>query len=231
MRLPLLLALGLMLAPPASAQPAPPAPRTLQVSGAGEAAAAPDMATVSVGVTSTARRAGDALAANSAAMQGVLDLIRAEGVADRDVQTSQFSLSPMWRDTSGSGSQPGIDGYQVYNLVTVRLRDLPRLGALLDTLTREGANQINGIEFGLSDPRPLLDAARRAAVTDAVARARLYAEAAGVTLGPILSISEGGGYMPMPGAAMRAEAAASPVPVAGGETGVNAQVSLVYEIR
>jgi uncharacterized protein YggE len=116
------------------------------------------------------------------------------------------------------------------NVVTIRARDLDRLGALLDAVVTTGANQLNSLTFGLSDPQPATDEARKRAVADARARAALYAEAAGVALGPILSITEGGGYQPPQPMYRRELAMDAGVPVAGGEVSVSASVTITYAI-
>lgn len=216
-------ALALPAAPRAAEPPVP----TLSVSGTGQATVSPDMASVSLGVVATGATAAEALAANSAAMQAVFDLVAAEEIEGRDVQTSQFSLGPIWE--SPEDGEPRITGYQAYNIVTVRVRDLSRLGSFLDAVTQAGANQINAIAFEVSDSSAALEAARRAAVADALGKARLYAEAAGVTLGRLLALVESGPVMPAPRMAMRAEAVA--VPVAEGEATITASVTLTFAIQ
>ena len=109
------------------------------------------------------------------------------------------------------------------------MRDVSKLGAVLDAAITDGANTLNGISFELAEPRPVLDQARKAATEDARARAELLAAAAGVKLGRVLSISEGGGYggpMPM----FKADAASAPVPVEAGEIGLSAAVTVTFEI-
>jgi uncharacterized protein len=200
----------------------------ITVSGEGRVEAAPDMATLSLGVTTQADTAAAALAANSQQLAVVLDRLRAAGIAARDLQTSGLSMQPNW-DYSNNAA-PRITGYVASNMLTVRVRALDTLGTVLDSAVRDGANTFNGLGFALADPAAALDEARRRAVADARHKAELLAEAAGVTLGPVVSISEGGGGgQPAPmyrSAAMAAEA----VPVAEGEVLLSAQVSIVYAI-
>ena len=203
----------------------------LTITGTGTVSAPPDIATVTTAVEVNGDTAVEALAANSAAMARVIETLRAAGVAERDIQTSGLSVQPVYGDSklrSYGSDTPEIDHYRVYNGVTVIVRDLAGLGGALDAVVKSGANRINGIGFGFAEPGPLRNEARGKAVADARATAQIYAEATGVRLGRILSISEFGGGPPMPMAAMaRAESA---VPIATGESGISASVQIVWEI-
>ena len=206
------------------------APRTLSMSGHGEVQAAPDQAQVTAGVTTAAPTAAAALSANTARMKTVFAALEKIGVPEKNIQTVNFSVSPQY--TNGADNQPPrLTGYQVSNDVALRLDDVSRLGAALDALVGAGANQMNGISFSIRDPAPLLDKARADAVANARARAQTYARAAGVTLGPILSISEGGGDAPRPLYKAVMMSAARAVPVAAGEESVTADVAMVWEIQ
>lgn len=225
----LCLAVFLPVAAPALAQEQ--AVATITVTGEGHAQAAPDLATVSLGVTTQGKTAGEAMAANSAALSGVVARLKATGIAERDLQTSNLSLNPNWQQNDGTQA-PVITGYVATNVLTVRVRALETLGTVLDAAITDGANTLNGISFGVDDPEPALDKARVDAVTAARARAQLLVEAAGAKLGRIVSISENGGYVPpgpMPMYRMEADVA-SAVPVEGGEVGMTASVTMVFEI-
>lgn len=205
-------------------------PATITVTGEGVVTAAPDLATVSLGVTTQGATAAEAMAANSASLTAVLERVKAAGVEDRDIQTSTLNLNPNWSNSDGS-SMPVIQGYVATNTLSIRVRDLGKLGPILDAAIADGANTLNGVSFGLAEPDPAMDDARRAAVAEARARAELLTGAAGVGLGRIVSISESGGYAPpMPMYRMEAAMADAPVPVAGGEVGVTAQVTITWEI-
>jgi uncharacterized protein YggE len=208
-------------------------PRLLTVSGQGEVKAAPNQAQLSAGVVTTAKTAGAALAANTRAMNAVFATLKKAGIADKDMQTSDFSIQPQYSSTGASSSGPQrVTGYQVTNNVSVVVEDLGKLGVTLDALVSSGANSIGEIGFTIRDPRPLLAQARAAAVADAIAKAQVLAKAAGVTLGPITSITESGYEPPRPMMAMEMRAnSASPVPVAVGEQSVTAGVSISWEIR
>lgn len=216
-------ALVLPLASPGLAQEG--VPPVITVTGTGTVETAPDMATLTVGVTTQEPTAASALAANSAAVEAVIARLTAAGIAARDMQTSSLSISPNW--SGYDSSAPSITGYVANNMVTVRVRGLDALGAVIDAAVADGANTLNGLTFGLADPEPALDTARASAVAEARRKAELLAQAAGVTLGPVRAISEGGeGAGPAP--MFRAEAAS--VPVAGGEIGLSASVTITYEI-
>ncbi len=208
-------------------------PRMLVVSGQGEVKAKPDQAQLSAGVISEAKTAAAALSANSAAMNKVFATLKSLGIPDNKIQTSNFSVNPQYPPYRQDNPEPHhIIGYQVSNQVTVIVDDLGKLGSALDALVKSGVNELNGISFGFAKPEILEEKARRAAVADAIAKAKGMAQAAGVTLGPILSIQEGGGTIPRPmPMLMRSMAAAAPPPVAAGENTVSASVSITYSIQ
>lgn len=205
-------------------------PRSLTMNGHGETRTAPDQVQVNAGVTTSAATAAQALSANTARMKDVFAALARMGVADKNIRTVNFSVSPQY--TGGNNNErPRLTGYQVNNEVSVRLEDVAKLGAALDALVISGANQMNGISFSVRDPAPMLAQARAEAIADAKLRAETYARAAGVTLGPILSISEGGGEGPRPVYKVMAMSARAPVPVAAGEESITADVSVVWEIH
>ena len=206
---------------------APAFAATVTVTGEATVEATPDMATISLGVTTDGETAA-AMAANTAALQAVMARLKSAGIDDRDLQTSNLSLNPNWVGYDGS-STPKIAGYVASNMLNVRVRALDTLGTVLDASIADGANTMNGITFELSSPRPVQDEARKAAVEDARARAELLIGAAGGKLGKIVSITENAGYgAPTP--MFRADASAAPVPVASGQIGLAASVTVVYDI-
>ncbi|AXQ93160.1 SIMPL domain-containing protein [Cereibacter azotoformans] len=201
----------------------------LTVTGEGMVAGRPDLATITLGVTSEGATAAEAMSDNSANLARVLERLKGAGIEDRDLQTTGLSLNPNW--TQGpDGSAPRIEGYVASNMLTVRVRDLARLGSVLDEAVQDGANTLHGVSFALADPEPAMDEARRKAVAKARARAELLTGAAGVTLGPILEIREGGDDYRPPMPMYREAAMGAPVPVAEGEIETSARVTLVYEI-
>ena len=204
-------------------------PATISVTGEGTVSSAPDLATISLGVTTTADTAAGAMSANSKSLTAVLDRLRAAGIEARDMQTSNLTLNPNWVSYD-SGSSSKVDGYTASNMLTVQVRAIDTLGAVLDSSITDGANTLNGVTFSVAEPRPALDAARKKAVADAIARATLLVGAAGAKLGPVVFIAESSGFAPpMPMYRLEADAAAS-VPTAGGEVGLTASVMMVFEI-
>jgi uncharacterized protein YggE len=220
----LFLTAALALPIPAFAEGAGPA--TVYATGTGTIEVTPDMATLSIGVTTQGDTAAASLTANTAAMEAVMARLVASGIEARDMQTSGLYLSPNW--SGYDTATPFISGYMASNSLTVQVRKLDTLGAVLDAAVADGANTLNGLTFGLSDPGPILDEARKEAVSDASAQAELLATAAGMKLGRILMISETEGDL-MAYDGYRADAAA-PVPVAGGALGLSANVTIQYEI-
>lgn len=220
--------LMLVLVAPGLAQTGP---GRIVVTGQGSLTATPDMATISVGVTREADTAGAALETTSITTGEVLTLLSEMGIEPEDMQTSALSLSPVWRNTSNSPSQPEIAGYRADNTIRITVRSLPDLGVILDDIVASGANQFNGLSFGVSNPGPLEDDARAAAVVAAKRKAQLYADAAGVSLGALLSISEAGAVAPGPVMMEQMAVRAAPVPVAPGALEIRAEVTLVYAIQ
>ena len=213
--------------------------RKLSVSAAGTVTAEPDIAVVSLGVLSEAKTARDALNANTKAMARLIEELVRQAIAKKDLQTSNFSVQPRYvypkRSNDGVQRPPRIVGYTVSNQLTAIVRDLDTLGDVLDKAVSTGSNQIHSLRFSIDKPGPLRDEARKRAVKRAIAKAQLLAEAAGVQLGPILTMSESGGSRPPQpvarGRAFAAEAASAPVPVARGEQEIRAQVNITWQLQ
>lgn len=207
--------------------------RTISVNGTGEVRAVPDLATITLGVMSSAETAADALAANSKSMTDVMALLKQSGIEDRDVATSNFSVSPRYDYGQGGNQPPKLIGYDVSNTVTVTVRKIDAMGGLLDKAVSAGSNQMYGISFSVSKPDALLDSARKNAVADARRKAEIYAAAGGFALGDIISVSEGGNYRPPMPMVMKSAMAdgAAPAPVAQGEQALTIDVSIVWAIK
>lgn len=203
--------------------------RQITVTGEGVVMAVPDMAVISMGVRHSDANPAEAMTKVSAAAQAMVDRLKSLGIAAKDLQTSNLSLRQL--ESYGSGNKRRIDGYEAANTLTVRIRDLDGLGQVLTAVLQDGANQFGGLNFALSDPAEATDAARQAAVKDAMAKAALYAAAAGVELGDVLSISEvSTGFNPRP--MMRMEMAAmADAPVEAGELSLSQQVMLVIALQ
>src|SRR4029450_12816374 len=173
-----------------------PPKRTITMSGKGVVKSAPDKVTVSAGVETQAPTAKDALAKNTAAMTKLVDALKSEGIDPKDIQTTDFSVTPRYEDRDDDRKPPRIVGYDANNSVYVTMRDTTKIGAVLDQLVQAGANSIGGVYFSVDKPEELEKEARKLAVADAIAKAKLYAEATGAELGAGATISEQGGYVP-----------------------------------
>jgi uncharacterized protein YggE len=216
--------------------------RTISVVGSGKLSAAPDVAEIGLGVVTQAATAREALSANNDAMTALHAVLKDRGVASKDVQTTQISVNPQYSQPTppAPGQQqrefvPRIVGYQVTNTVRVVVRDVAKLGAMLDAVVGAGANQMHGISFRVDRPEALMDQARKAAMADAKRKADLLAGEAGVVVGRPLSIRESTAEPPPPpmmlGRMMRGAAAPAAVPVSAGEQELSLTVHVVYELR
>ena len=229
---PLLLPAAIALAVPAAlAQPATP---RIVVVGEGKATVAPDLALLTLGVMREAGTAGEALQATNQAMAAVIADMKAAGVAQRDLQTTGLQIFPRYTYTSRpDGSQDAeLVGYQVANTLSVRVRDIARAGELIDRAVSLGVNQNTSITFANDDTDAVLAQARTRAVEDAMARARTLAEAAGVSLGRVLEITEqADSAAPLPITEKAYARAADAAPVEAGENAYRVQVTVTFELR
>ena len=205
--------------------------RSIAVSGHGEVQAVPDLATISIGVMTASATAKEALAANSKAMNDLMEVLKKAGIEAKDIATSNFNVGP--RYDYGQGAQPPkLVGYEVSNIVTVIVRKIDGMGGVLDSAVSAGSNQVHGISFSVSKPDAMLDEARKEAVADARRKAEIYAAAGGFALGQIISVSEGGSYQPpMPMAKTMASEAAGAPPIAQGEQTLAIDVNVTWEIK
>lgn len=219
-----------LLAQPAIPAAAPVTGTVLDIEARGEARMRPDLAVIGAGVVTEAADARTALGTNGQQMAAVLAALARAGVADADIRTEQVSLQPQYR--YADNRPPVVTGYRAVNSLSVRLRDIARAGAVLDTLVANGINQISGPDLTVADPAAALDAARRDAVAAARARARLYAEAAGLTVHRIVAIREGGDPgRPIPVTAMRMDASAAETKVMPGEQTLGVTLQVRFELR
>jgi uncharacterized protein YggE len=204
---------------------------TLNVAAVGEVKAAPDQATLTLGVRASGKTAAQAMAANRERMNGTIAALTAQGIQKKDIQTSNLSLDAQY--AYEPNQSPRLTGYDADNDVSVVIHDVNRVGAAVDAVTAGGANQVNGIAFGLADPAPTMDEARRAAVKTLRTRADLYAQALGLRVIRLVNLSEGApeqpiGPRPLPMMAMAKVAA--PTPVEPGQLTIDVQLTAVYEL-
>ena len=233
------LAAGLLAAPLAQAQsvaPAPamaPIPTTLSLSVTGQVSATPDMASVGFAVVTQGKTASDAMKANNVRMNAVLTALKSAGIAAKDIQTSSLNLNPQY--VYNDGQPPQLTGYEARDQITVRVNDLSQTGPVIDAVIKAGINQIDQINFGLKNDDAVRDQARQQAVTTLQKRAALYAQASGLKVKRLLSLSEGPEQTyqpPMPMYRMAAKASAdASTPVAAGELQESVTVSATFELQ
>ncbi|MDD1531848.1 SIMPL domain-containing protein [Bradyrhizobium sp. WBOS7] len=220
----------------AAALPATPAladdfPSAISVSGEANVSVAPDLAQIDAGVANDAKTAKEASDANNAAMGKVLLALKGAGIAEKDYQTSRLSLQPQYGQNRSTGASPVV-GFRASNRVTVKIRDVTKVAAIIDTLVGAGANDIGHISFEVTQASKLLDDAREQAVADARRKAEIYAKATGVTLGAPLSVSEGGAPVPLFKPRMADRMAAAPqAAVAPGEETLSVTVNVSWAIK
>lgn len=224
---------GCSPAPVTHVSPADNRISSLDVSATGKVSTAPDRATVSAGVVTEGKTAREAMMANATKMNSVFEGLVAAGIAEKDIQTSQLSLQP--RYNYQDRKTPTIEGYEARNTVTAKSEDIQSVGAMLDALVKAGVNNIGGIEFSVENPDEALNSAREVAIQKAKEKAQGMANAAGVTLGPLINMSEmnsGNGPRPVVTATRYSDSMEStPTPIAGGEQSINVTVNLSYAIE
>ncbi len=207
---------------------------TLSISAMGEVQREPDIAFIMAGVQSEAKTAVAAMQANAAAMNGVFTALEKADVAKKDMQTSNFSLQPRYDYANRvNNGPPRLVGYTAANQLSIKVRDLDKLGETMDALVAAGGNTFSGLRFALDDDRAAKDEARAIAMREAIMRAELYAKASGYSVARIVTISESGNYTPQPMAMARFEAKgmADSTPIASGEVGYSMTVNVVFELR
>jgi uncharacterized protein YggE len=224
------LAAAILIASQVHAQrPESPAESRITVIGVGSVHVVPDRARIRSGVTTRAKTVKEASDANSKLMSTITAMLLGSGIAQTDIQTARFSVQPVYAPAQ-PGVEPKLSGYSVANHVEVTIREISKVGDILDRLVNAGATDIGNIEFLHSDPAKVLDQAREAAVADARHKAELYARAAGVSLGRVLSITEDAVHgVPIAFARAAAPMAAS-VPIATGEDTLEARITVAYEV-
>jgi|GEM_PF-770115 len=204
----------------------------IQVSGIGRASGVPDLAIITLGVEASRDTVEGARADAAVAMDRMVAALRARKIADRDMQTRYFNIYPRY-DQFGRD----ITGYQVSNLLTVKVRDLNAVGNIIDEVTKAGGNltRFQGVSFTIENTKKLEEQARAAAVADLLARANQLATLTGVQLGRPLNIVEGSAAPVVVAYAERALAAAPGMdvttPIAAGEMEVVVNLQAVFAIQ
>lgn len=223
-----------LLATPVSAAPESQA-GIISVTGKGSVSMTPDMAVVSAGVQTQKKQAKEALAENNRKMAALMAELKKAGIESKDIQTSNFNIHPqMVYPKQREAKPPRIVGYNVSNQVAVKIRKLESVGTVLTALVEAGANNMSGLHFDVSDKAEKLAEARKAAIADARAKAKLYADGVDVKIKRLKSLSENGSYAPSP-VMMRAPkmemmADAAPVPVAQGSMSLSININTSWEL-
>ncbi len=205
----------------------------INVSGEGRVPVVPDIARATIGVEITTTDLGDAATQANTKMKAVIDKLKSLGIADKDIQTVNYSVQPITAPPRGpdATSTPAITGYRVANQVRVVIRKLDDLGKILDEALAAGANHVYGVSFGVDDLTPIQQQARTAAIKDAQAKGTQLAQAAGVQLGPVLSISESVSFPRALAAADAFAGGGGEVPIQTGEMQVIVNVQMRFGIR
>jgi uncharacterized protein len=218
-----------LLSQTALAESSPPRQdAVIVVSGDGIVHAVPDGAVIQAGVATIAATAHEAMDINGSTMTAVIAAAKSAGISEPDLQTSELSVQPQYSDKTAKG-EAKIVAYQVISRLSIRVRGRNRVGRLIDAVTSAGANQMYGLNFEVLEIQDYADLARKAAVADAQRKAELYAQAAGVRLGRLISLSENSAQSgPRP--LMRQAAAQTAMPVESGEIDVAAQITATFEL-
>lgn len=213
------------------AQDRQPLERTVSVSATGSVNAAPDLASISTGVSTEAATAREALDANNKAMRALIDGLKALGLDAKDIRTTSVNVEPRHQHFK-DGRPPAVVGYRVLNQVRINQRDISKLGETLDRSITLGANQLGGISFEVSKAEQLKDEARKQAMENALRRAQLYASVAGAQVDRVLTISETVAGMPGPRLLQGARMAmAEAVPVEPGEQALTVTVHVTWALK
>jgi len=215
-------------------QQAQPNVRTLSVSGNGQAYLAPDIAYIYIGIHTEKLTAAEAVAENTTQTQTLIEAIQDFGIDPKDIRTTNFSIWPMDRFDPATGAPSGEKTYAVDNTVYVTVRDLETLGDLLDTAVQAGANTVNSVQFDVANKDEALKQARVDAVKNAEAQAKELADATGLSLGEVQSISFVDNQFPIfdgkgGGGGMASEAAA--VPIQPGQLTFTVTVNVTYALK
>ncbi len=220
----------------AQGTPAPgEAPRTISVSGTGIVTVAPDLATIGVGVQSKSKSLATAQGDNSTAVTSVTKVLTDAGIDKKDIQTSGYNIYPVSKNDD-NGNYVGIEGYQVNTSLSVTIRDISKVGSLLDSIVNAGANQVLGVSFSVADPAKPASEARKAAVEDARAKADELAQASGLVVTGVFSIQETSAPTPKSqdfssgASASAAPRAVQEVSISPGTSDLEVDVQIVFEV-
>ncbi|RZN72004.1 MAG: DUF541 domain-containing protein [Candidatus Methanolliviera hydrocarbonicum] len=200
--------------------------KTISVTGEGEVTVVPDICILSLGIEAQDKEVTKAQAVAAGAMNDVMTTLEEKGILEKDIQTSDYSIDPVWEERK-------IVAYRVKNMVKVKIRDVDKIGEIIDAAAKAGGDltRIEGIRFSIDDPKPYYEDARRKAVCDAREKAEQLAELNGVKLGEPISVSESGGYVSSSKGYYRTMEVAGAPPISPGEMEIRLTVDITYPIR
>lgn len=211
----------------------PSTSRTINVSGSGEAFGSPDIAYINLGVDVADADISAALDKTNTTMEGIIKALGDAGVDAKDIQTVNFSVYPEDKYDPQTGQATGERVYHVNNSVNVTVRDIAKVGGVMKAGLDAGANSVNGLNFGIADTKALEAEARKSAVADARDRAQQLADAFGVTLGEVISVSESfgnGPVQPLFGGDQGLAIGGAAPQISTGQLSVSVQVSVTFAI-
>ncbi len=208
------------------------APTTgITVQGVGKITLTPDLATISVGIQSQASTAKAAQSQASAAMTKIIAAVKKAGVVEKDMTSQWVSLQPQYAYSPDSSTPPRVTGYQANQSLAIKVRQIDTTGDVIDAAVGAGATGLNGISFSVADPTAATAQARAAAMADAKKRATALAQAAGVSLGSVITVSEVSAPAPVPYVAGDLAAPAARTPIQVGTTDLEVDVTATFAIN
>lgn len=220
--------LVIAVAAPAMASPSDKVQSTINVTGHAETTVVPDVAVLSVGIVSTGTDVESARVENDRTMRRIIEALTQQGIDKREITTSQFSLQPIYRSDAKDSGVGTISGYRLQNTVSVVVSDLAKIGTVIDATFQAGANQFQGLRFGLKDDAALRDELLKKAVQDGRRKAGIIADALGVSLGQAISVTENGRMAPVASEVRMLKASAASAPIEAGTLTVGVDVNIVF---
>jgi uncharacterized protein len=197
------------------------------VTGEGSISVTPNYAQITGGVTTRGKTVKEGVDTNSKLMVAIIAALKDAGIAEKDIQTVRFSIQPVYAPQEPH-TGPKLSGYSISNQVNVTIREIGKVGDVLDRVVAAGATEVGNVSFLVSDTSKALDQAREAAIADARRKAEVYAKASGVRLGRVEWITEDTGSGPP--APMMPRAVAAPVPIVSGEDTLRVRVTVGFDI-
>lgn len=219
----------------------------ITVSGQGKVYAKPDIALVSLGVTAQATTVADVTKNNTTKMNAVIDAVKKLGVDEKDIQTTNYNLTPVYERTVtatpmiypsvvSTATSTKLTGYKLEQDVQVKIRDFTKIGDIISKATTSGSNLVGDLQFTIDNPEQFKEQARAKAIAEAKANAKNLAKESGISLGKIINIYENNYYAPMYSSSVKGigggVADSAPVPtIQPGQQEINITINLTYQVR